>query len=401
MNMGLKVGFCGTGAFADSFIPLFKAHPLVERVVLSDTNAEKLAEKAARWELTETYRSLDALCETDVDAIAIFSQHWAHGPQAVQVLRAGKHAYSAVPAGVSLKEITELVKAVEETGNIYMIGETSYYYPAAIYCRERFREGDFGRIVYCEGEYYHDMDHGLYDVMKWRGGDRWRELAGSPPMHYPTHSTGQVIAVTGAHATHVSCFGFVDNHPDGLYRKDVNIWQNEFSDETGLFKMSDGSMMRINEFRRVGHPGAEAISIYGTEGCFEQQATAQAWVTKDRSKQIDLKELLAPSGVTVKVDGAMDALKDEVTHAGVSQVHDVARLPREFAGLPNGHVGSHQFLVDDFVKCCVAGGMPPCNVWQAARYVLPGLTAHESALRGGELLEVPDFGDAPRPVTEL
>jgi len=97
----------------------------------------------------------------------------------------------------------------------------------------------------------------------------------------------------------------------------------------------------------------------------------------------------------------MDALKDELTHAGVSQVHDVARLPREFVGLPNGHVGSHQFLVDDFVKCCVAGELPPCNVWQAARYVLPGLIAHESALRGGELLEIPDFGDAPTPVMAL
>jgi len=28
------------------------------------------------------------------------------------------------------------------------------------------------------------------------------------------------------------------------------------------------------------------------------------------------------------------------------------------------------------------------------RAVLPGLIAHESAVRGGELLEVPDFGDA-------
>lgn len=395
--MGLKIGFCGTGAFADCFIPLFKAHPLVDEVVLSDINAEKLAEKSAKWDLPKTYPSLDALCEQDLDAIAIFSQNWAHGPQAVQALRAGKHVYSAVPAGISVDEIRELVKAADETGRIYMIGETSYYYPGAIYSRERHANGDFGRIVYCEGEYYHDYDHGLYDVMKWRGGDRWREFAGSPPMHYPTHSTGQVVSVTYAHATHVSCFGFVDNHPDGLFRKDVNMWHNEFSDETALFRMSDGSTMRINEFRRVGHPGTEAISIYGTEGCFEQQANAQAWVTKDRAQLINLQELLAPVGVPVKLEGDMAKVTDALTHTGMSQVHDIARLPANFAELPNGHLGSHQFLVDDFVKCCVANELPPNNAWQAARYVLPGLTAHESALRGGELLEVPDLGDAPRP----
>ena len=63
--------------------------------------------------------------------------------------------------------------------------------------------------------------------------------------------------------------------------------------------------------------------------------------------------------------------------------------------MPNGHNGSHQFLVHDFVTACVTGKTPPNNVWAAARYLVPGLIAHESALKGGVLLEVPDFGDAP------
>jgi hypothetical protein len=36
------------------------------------------------------------------------------------------------------------------------------------------------------------------------------------------------------------------------------------------------------------------------------------------------------------------------------------------------------------------------QVWDAARYAVPGILAHESAVRGGELLEVPDFGDPPK-----
>ena len=42
------------------------------------------------------------------------------------------------------------------------------------------------------------------------------------------------------------------------------------------------------------------------------------------------------------------------------------------------------------------GRMPRTNVWEAARYMAPGLVAHKSVLRGGELLEVPDWGDAPK-----
>ncbi len=394
--MGIKVGMCGVGAFADSFIPLFNAHPLVDEVMLCDLDEEKLKAKSEKFDIPSTCPSLDELCQTDVDAIAVITQNWMHGPQAVQALRSGKHVYSAVPSAITMDEITALVGTVEATGLIYMIGETSYYHPSAIYCRDRFQKGDFGRVVYGEGEYYHDWDHGLYEVMKWRGGEKWMETAGSPPMHYPTHSTAMIVSVTGAHATHVSCFGFVDTHEDGIYNPEVNVWNNTFSNESALFRMSDGSMMRINEFRRIGHPGEVRISLYGTEGSYEEQANAKVWVTKNRAEMIDLNDMLEPIGVPVKPEGKMAAVTSaDGTHRGVSKVHDVGRLPREFIGLPNGHRGSHQFLVDDFVNACISGQQPLTNVWQAARYLVPGLMAHESAKREGELLDVPDFGPGP------
>ena len=419
--MGIKVGMCGVGAFADCFIPLFKAHPLVDEVVLCDLDADKLRAKAEAFGIARTSPSLDDLCTTDVDAIAVITQHWMHGPQATQALRAGKHVYSAVPSAITMEEITDLVRAVEETGLTYMIGETSYYYPCTIYCRDRFQKGDFGRAVYAEAEYYHDWDHGLYDVAKWRGGANWLWLAGGPPMYYPTHSTSMVISVTGAHMTHVSCMGFVDDHEDGIYRAEANQWGNVFSNESALFRMSDGSMARINEFRRIGHPGTVGMSLYGTLGSYEEQANAQAWITKNGAETTDLRKLLAPIGVASRGAGVSPAeavasvspttssagetparrasmaaiTSADGTHREDSKVHPIERLPREFIGLPNSHNGSHQFLVHDFVTACAEGKPTPNNVWQAARYLIPGLVAHESAKLGGELLEVPDLGDAP------
>ena len=40
--MRIRIGICGVGSFAECFIPLFKAHPEVENVVLCDLDAEKL-----------------------------------------------------------------------------------------------------------------------------------------------------------------------------------------------------------------------------------------------------------------------------------------------------------------------------------------------------------------------
>ena len=386
--MGLKIGICGVGSFADCFIPLFKAHPLVDEVTLCDLDADKLKAKSDTFGIPGTCPSLEELCQTDVDAVAVITQHWMHGSQAIQALRAGKHVYSAVPSAITVDEMTELVRTVEQTGKTYMVGETSYYYPCAIYCRERFAGGEFGEIVYGEGEYYHDFDHGLYDVSKWRGGKDWKKYAAMPPMYYPTHSCSMIVSVTAAHMTHVSCLGWVDHHEDGLFRKGVNIWDNVFSNETALFRMSDGSICRINEFRRVGYPCSERMSLYGTLGSYEQQFNNYAWVTKDWAEAKDVTALLTTC------DRPAENAPGHV-HKGVSGVHPVQRLPREFLDLTNGHRGSHQFLVDDFVHACVTGNQPPNNVWQAARYLIPGLVAHESAKQDGKLLEVPDLGDAP------
>ena len=370
--MSIHLGIVGAGSFAQCFIPLFKAHPLVREITLCDLDAAKLKENSAQHGIRNTCASLDRLLETDVDAVALFTQNWLHGPQAVKALRAGKHVYSAVPAGVTVEEIRELVKAAEETGNIYMMGETSYYYPGVVYCRDKFQRGEFGHVVYGEAEYYHDWDHGLYDVMKWRGGERWIETAGSPPMHYPTHSTSMIVSVTGAWMTHVSCHGFVDKKDAHLYGPGTNQWGNPFSNQTALFSMSDGSCCRINEFRRVGHVGTERMSLFGTEACFEHNIPGMAWVKKNSCE--DVKALLTCG------------------ENGYAPVHQTERLPREFASLRNGHCGTHHFLVDDFAKACVSGKQPPVHVWAAARYTLPGIVAHESAMQGGALFEIPDLG---------
>ncbi|HEU5314733.1 MAG TPA: Gfo/Idh/MocA family oxidoreductase, partial [Chloroflexota bacterium] len=281
--MSVSIGVVGAGGgFAQSFIPLFRAHPLVKRLALCDVEPERLAEVAQKYDVAETYPSLDAACDSDLDALVLITQNWMHGPQAIQALRSGKHVYSAVPTGVAVDEVAELVRTVEQTGLIYMLGETSYYYPSAIYCRQRHAAGDFGHVVYAEAEYFHDWDHGLYPIAKRRGGEEWLRWAGKPPMLYPTHSCGFVISVTGARMTHVSCHGFVDRKDDGIYVAEANDYANVFSNQSALFKMSDGSTTRINEFRRIGHPGTVRMSLFGTEASFEHHVSGMSWLTKDR-----------------------------------------------------------------------------------------------------------------------
>jgi hypothetical protein len=47
------------------------------------------------------------------------------------------------------------------------------------------------------------------------------------------------------------------------------------------------------------------------------------------------------------------------------------------------------------VDAIARGRTPAINAWEAVRYMAAGVMAHKSATRDGELLDVPDWGDAP------
>ncbi|ELT42961.1 Gfo/Idh/MocA family protein [Arthrobacter nitrophenolicus] len=397
--MTFSIGIVGAGQFGGQFAHLFNLHPGVSSVYVVDQLPERAAGAADQLGLAGVLRDFDELLASDVDAVGIFTQRWTHGPLVERALRAGKHVYSAVPMAVTEEEISRIIDAVRETGNVYMMGETSYYNPATVYARSQHAAGRFGRIFYTEGDYVHDMDLGFYDAYRYSGGERWKETASYPPMLYPTHAVGGVLGAIAAHAVSVSCVGVQDDRNDGVFDKGVSMFGNDFSNATALFEMSDGGVMRTNEMRRVGYPShirESRFRFFGTEASLEQLARVTVWQDKQDVHDISDQMQTRPS---IPLDDPSLAnvaplLRDAFV-SGLAPVHDSSRLPAEFRGAPNGHEGSHHFLVDDFVTAVNKGTLPPVNAWVAARFTMPGIVAHQSALRNGERLPIRDFGDAP------
>lgn len=398
--MTFTIGVVGAGQFAGQFATLFNHHPEVSAVYTTDLLADRAATLLAQAGLAGTFDSFDSMLASPlIDAVAIFTQRWTHGPLALRALRAGKHVYSAVPMAFTEKEIQDIVGAVAETGLVYMMGETSYYNPATVFARKRIADGSFGRLFYAEGDYIHDMDLGFYEAYRYSGGENWKSTASFPPMLYPTHSIGGVLGAWDTYATAVSCIGVTDDRGDGVFDREVSRFDNDFSNATALFKLAAGGSMRTNEFRRVGYPSQlreSRFRYFGTEGSFEEVATAAYWQTKDGVE--DVSGLIETSASGSSDDPSLahvdPALRDTFL-SGYAPIHDSARIPAELRRLHNGHEGSHHFLVDDFVVAVNSKTLPPVNAWMAARFTLPGIVAHESALRGGEMLPIIDLGDPP------
>jgi hypothetical protein len=259
-----------------------------------------------------------------------------------------------------------------------------------MYCRRRAAAGDFGDFVYAEGEYFHDVDHGLRGVKSHRmvgpSGEEHRKyledcqrrgiLTG--PMHYPTHSTGGPISVMNAHPVKVSCYGYRHLHGDPYFA------DSAFSNETALFSMSNGAHMRICEYREIGHPGREIFRVYGNQGSFENNT----WCDKKTITPVTEAEMRdpLPAEVVKAFQGWRKLAAPDPSKLSAKELED-------FLG---GHGGSHSYLVHEFVSAVAAERTPACTAWDGAHYTAAGAVAHKSAMKGGVMLDVPHWEGAPK-----
>ena len=351
----LRVGVLGCGGFSASFVQLFKEHPYVEKVAVADlemSRAKAFGEKFG----VEYYRTLDELLETDVNCIAIFTPRHTHGPLVIQSLKAGRHVYSAVPMASEISHCEEIVRLVKETHLTYMMGETCYYYPDAIYCRQKYAEGAFGKFVYGEAQYYHDISE-MYGDFKRSGGEHWQRPAGIPPMFYPTHSISMLFSSINEYATKVSCLGLRDDfHTDEIYGEGKNYWDNPFSNTSMLMKLSNDAVVRISENRRIawGVPETYISNFHGTKASYECSLIHHSYIKigEDGPEYEDVSDLLNPIELTKhkNEENFVEKAVQGNWASGEAPIQIFDRVPEELQSLLTDHGGTHQFMVDDFCK---------------------------------------------------
>ena len=61
----------------------------------------------------------------------------------------------------------------------------------------------------------------------------------------------------------------------------------------------------------------------------------------------------------------------------------------------SGHGGSHSFLTAEFVNALLEDRRPTIDVYEALAMTVPGIVAHQSALKDGEPIKISDYGKAP------
>ena len=339
----VRVGIVGYGhsRFGADFG--FQDHPNVEIVAVSDLIPERREGLMKACRCGKSYRSLEELVKDPaIEAVYIATDAPSHAKHAIEAFGHGKHVMVAVPAvWGSLEDAERLAEAVKKSGLKYMMAETSVYRADCYAMRTAYRAGAFGKLIYSEGEYFHYQPKPIPSFNNWR--------VGGPPMWYPTHSTGYYVGVSGGRFTSVSCMGYRGDLP--AYQPGANAYGNPFTHEVAIFQTSEGGTSRM----------IRSVSVYGFE---------------------------VETGRVFGEKGRMDG----TTYSGqVKQLPDLSRPPLP-KGLPaGGHGGSHGHLTHEFISSIIEDREPLVNVREALAMTVPGIIAHQSAMKDGETMKVPQF----------
>ena len=371
MAKQVHVAIIGLG-FGAEFIPIYQRHPQAGMYAICRRDEKVLDEVGDAFGIEKRYtRYEDVLGDPEVDFVHINTPIPDHAPMSIQALRAGKHVMCTVPMATSVDECRQIVELVQETGLKYMMAETVVYAREFLFLRELYEKGELGKIQFLQASHMQDMDG-------WP--DYW---PGLPPMHYATHCVGPCMALTRTQAEYVSCFG------SGTIREElIANYNSPFAVETCHIKCKDSDLTaRIHRsLFDTARQYRESIDVYGSKKGFE-------WPLIEGEKPVlhTAKRPEPEIPERIEVPDFAHLLPEPIqpfTTGGVYDLDDKQHLSFTQGA---GHGGSHPHLAHEFVSALADDRDPFPNAVQSANWTCVGILAHESALKGGELVRLPEF----------
>jgi len=348
-----KVGMVGVGR-ATAYGHVFANNPDTDVVALCDMNPEVLEQNGKDFELPDSglFENYEDLLASDVDIVVLGTPIPLHAEQTIKALDAGKHVLCEVTAADNLADCQRMVDAVRRAKTKFMLAENCNYMHFAIEWDKYIKAGKIGTPFYAEADYLHEI-RGLVDG-KWR--------ANRAPLHYCSHSLGPVLMWMDDYVVRCTASG---NQSTMLTPPTVG----NIDMQVALFETKKGATIKLlRSSVALRHPALCSYNIIGTQGFLESAREEYAGVGR-----------------------RYFAEQDPIT--GYQIPINIANPDAPKEALAGGHGTSEYYLVQDFLKSIKNDTTPPIDIVRGMDMTVPGLIAHEAAMKGGIWMDVPRITD--------
>jgi hypothetical protein len=196
-------------------------------------------------------------------------------------------------------------------------------------------------------------------------------------MHYATHAVSPCLAIVNGQADSVSCLGS-GRIAENLAAK----YGSPFAVETAHFKVraQELAFEVTRSLFETARQYIESFDVFGDKASFE-------WtVIEGEQPIVHVGE--KPGRVTVPDYARL--LPEPIRRFTQKGVYDAEHAHLSFTQ-GGGHGGSHPHLVHEFVSSIVEGRASFPDVYQSVNWTCAGICAHESAMLGGQVMQLPSF----------
>ncbi len=153
----IRIGLVGAGSIAENLhLPAYEKAKCkgITLAAICDIDIEKAKRAAEKYGVPHYYASVDEMLEKeDIDGVDICTWNAAHVPVCLAAARAGKHIMCEKPAAMTVAELVELKKIVDEKGLVYILAVPGRFAEEAIALKKRVDAGDMGNIYYGKTSY--------------------------------------------------------------------------------------------------------------------------------------------------------------------------------------------------------------------------------------------------------
>ena len=149
-----------------------------EIAAICDCNEETLRAAGEKYNIPEekwVTDYMDIVNNKDINVVSVAIPDQQHKKVCCDLLRAGKHVLCEKPLALTREDIEEIIKAADESGCKFMVGQICRFTPAFEKAKEIIESGTIGEVYFAESEYAHDYMTFLKD---WRADPKRHGVIG-------------------------------------------------------------------------------------------------------------------------------------------------------------------------------------------------------------------------------
>lgn len=146
-------GLVGYGGMGNQHLKLMETVDFLNLKGIVDIDPTK--EEKAKENNINVYESYeDMLADADLDIVLIATPNDVHKQQAIDALYAGKHVICEKPVTLNSEELSEIIAASKETGNVFMVHQNRRWDEDFLIIKDFYDNKELGEIYNVEARIY-------------------------------------------------------------------------------------------------------------------------------------------------------------------------------------------------------------------------------------------------------